>query len=91
MMHVNRLDGLTIAVSENKYITQIAQRTILSDDALSVLVPVLEDILGWSSTRIRTFFEAQGFFLREWAKVRTDTLTICRGDATTSEVLSGAA
>jgi hypothetical protein len=41
MMHVNRLDGLTIAVSENKYINQIAQRTVLSDDALSVLVPVL--------------------------------------------------
>lgn len=78
MMHVNRLDGLTIAVSENKYITQIAQRTILSDDALSVLVPVLEDIVGWSPTRIRTFFEAHGFFLREWDKVRTDSLTICR-------------
>ncbi len=25
MMHVNRLDGLTIAVSENKFITQIAR------------------------------------------------------------------
>src|SRR5580700_8738670 len=31
MLHVNRLDGLTIAVSENKYITQIARRTILSE------------------------------------------------------------
>jgi len=31
MLHVNRLDGLTIAVSENRYITQIAQRTVLSD------------------------------------------------------------
>ena len=91
MMHVNRLDGLTIAVSENKYITQIAQRTILSDDALSVLVPVLEDIVGWSSTRIRTFFEAQGFFLREWAKIRTDTLTICRGEDAAPEASSGVA
>ena len=44
MLHVNRREGLTIAVSENKYITQIAKRTILSDDALSVLVPVLEDV-----------------------------------------------
>jgi len=25
MLHVNRLDGLTIAVSENRYITQIAR------------------------------------------------------------------
>jgi len=76
MMHVNRLDGLTIAVSENKFITQIAARTILSDDALSVLVPVLEDIAGWNSTRIRSFFENHGFVLRDWDKVRTDSLTI---------------
>jgi HAD superfamily phosphoserine phosphatase-like hydrolase len=77
MMHVNRLDGLTIAVSENRYITQIARRTVLSDDALSVLVPVLETIVGWSPIRIREFFEAQGFALREWEKVQTDSLTIC--------------
>ena len=76
MMHVNRLDGLTIAVSENKFITQIAARTILSDDALSVLIPVLEDIAGWNSTRIRSFFETHGFVLRDWDKVRTDSLTI---------------
>jgi HAD superfamily phosphoserine phosphatase-like hydrolase len=78
MMHVNRLDGLTIAVSENKYITQIAARTILSDDALSVLVPILEDIVGWNSIRIRAFFEAHGFIFREWDKARTDSLTIAR-------------
>jgi HAD superfamily phosphoserine phosphatase-like hydrolase len=78
MLHVNRLDGLTIAVSENKYINQIARRTILSDDALSVLVPILEDIAGWNSTRIRALFEAHGFVLREWDKVQTDSLTICR-------------
>lgn len=77
MMHVNRLDGLTIAVSENKYITQIAQRTVLSDDALSVLVPVMESIAGWSSSRIREFFDRHGFALREWDKVQTDSLTIC--------------
>jgi len=78
MLHVNRLDGLTIAVSENKYITQIAKRTILSDDALSVLVPILEDIAGWDSPRIRALFEAHGFVLQEWDKVRTDSLTISK-------------
>ena len=77
MLHVNRLGGLTLAVSENKYITQIAQRTILSDDALSVLIPILEEIVGWNSTRIRAFFESHGFVLSEWDKVRTDSLTIC--------------
>ena len=78
MLHVNRLDGLTIAVSENKYINQIARRTILSDDASSVLVPVLEDILGWDSSQIRALFETKGLVLQEWDKVRTDSLTISR-------------
>jgi 2-hydroxy-3-keto-5-methylthiopentenyl-1-phosphate phosphatase len=77
MLHINRLGGLTIAVSENTYINQIAQRTVLSDDALSVLIPVMESIVGWNSMRIREFFEAQGFALREWDKVQTDSLTIC--------------
>jgi HAD superfamily phosphoserine phosphatase-like hydrolase len=78
MLHVNRLDGLTIAVSENKYITQIASRTVLSDDAVSVTVPILEQILGWNPPRIRSFFEAHGLMLREWDKVRTDSITICQ-------------
>jgi HAD superfamily phosphoserine phosphatase-like hydrolase len=77
MLHVNRLDGLTVAVSENKYITPIAQRTILSDDALSVLIPILEDIFGWEPARIRAFFEAHGFALQGWDKARTDTIVLC--------------
>jgi HAD superfamily phosphoserine phosphatase-like hydrolase len=76
MLHVNRLDGLTIAVSENKYITQIARRTILSEDASSVLIPILEEIVGWNSSRIRALFESQGLLLQEWDKVRTDSLRI---------------
>jgi 2-hydroxy-3-keto-5-methylthiopentenyl-1-phosphate phosphatase len=78
MLHVNRTDGLTIAVSENKYITQIAKRTILSDDALSVLVPILEDVVGWDAFRIRALFEMHGFVLQDWEKVRTDSVTIAR-------------
>ncbi|NWF82856.1 MAG: haloacid dehalogenase-like hydrolase [Bryobacteraceae bacterium] len=76
MLHVNRQDGLTIAVSENKYIRQIARRVILSDDALSVAIPVLEEIAGWDTARIRSLFELHGFVLQEWDKVVTDTLTI---------------
>jgi len=83
MLHLNRLDGRTIAVSENRYITQIARRTVLSDDALSVLVPVLEEVLGWDSARIRVFFEANGFSLRDWTKVRTDTITLAPSAAST--------
>jgi len=76
MLHVNRMEGLTIAVSENKFLTPIARRTVLSDDALSVLVPILEDIAGLSSARIRALFASHGFVLQEWDKIRTDALTI---------------
>ena len=76
MLHINRLDGLTINVSQDKHLTEIAKRTVLSDDALSVLVPILEDIVGYDSGQIRTVFETQGLVLREWAKATTDLLTI---------------
>lgn len=78
MLHINRLDGLTIAVSENRYITQIARRTVLSEDALTVAIPILEDVLGWDSAKVRALFAAHGFALREWDKMRTDAVTLCR-------------
>jgi HAD superfamily phosphoserine phosphatase-like hydrolase len=76
MLHVNRIGGLTIAVSENRYLTPIAQRTILSDDGLSVLIPILEEIAGWDGPRIRALFAAHGLVLQDWDKIRTDALTI---------------
>jgi HAD superfamily phosphoserine phosphatase-like hydrolase len=93
MLHVNRRDGLTIAVSETKFIAQIARRTVLSDDALSVLVPVLEEIVGWDATHIREFFERRGFLIQEWDKVRTDLLTLrsTGDDAELAAIRTGAA
>jgi phosphoserine phosphatase len=76
MLHVNRRDGFTIAVSESRYIAPLARRTVLSDDALSVLVPILEEILGWGPARIRALFESHGLQIHEWDKVRTDRVTI---------------
>ena len=76
MMHINQSDGLTIAVSEAKFIARVARRTVLSESAMSVLVPVLEEILRWDSLKIRRFFAARGLTLREWDKMRTDMLTI---------------
>ena len=76
MMHVNQYDGLTIAVSEAKFISRIARRTVLSDNAMSVLVPVLEEVMRWDSPEIRRFFASRGLMLREWDKTRTDMLTI---------------
>jgi len=76
MMHVNQHDGLTIAVSEAQFITRVARRTVLSDNAMSVLVPVIEEVLRWDSAKIRRFFASNGLTLREWDKMRTDMVTI---------------
>jgi 2-hydroxy-3-keto-5-methylthiopentenyl-1-phosphate phosphatase len=76
MLHINQRKGYTIAVSQAEYVTQIAKRTVLSDDAVSVLVPFLEDICCWDAAKIRTFFESQDLLIQEWAKMRTDWLTI---------------
>jgi HAD superfamily phosphoserine phosphatase-like hydrolase len=76
MLHVNVRDGFTIAVSEAKLISQIAKRTILSSNALAVLAPILEDVVGWDRVRIREFFESHGLLIQEWERVRTDWLTL---------------
>jgi 2-hydroxy-3-keto-5-methylthiopentenyl-1-phosphate phosphatase len=76
MLHVNRRDGFTIAVSQGRHIAPIAKRTVLSDDAMSIMVPILEEIAGWDTARIRTLFEEQGLLIQEWDRVRADWLTI---------------
>jgi HAD superfamily phosphoserine phosphatase-like hydrolase len=76
MLHVNVRDGFTIAVSEAKHVSQVAKRTILSSNALAVLAPILEDVVGWDRPRIRQFFESYGMLIQEWDRVRTDWLTL---------------
>jgi len=78
MLHVNVRDGFTIAVSEAKHVSQVAKRTVLSTDALAVLAPILEDIVGWERLRIREYFESYGMLIQEWDRVRTDWLTLRR-------------
>ena len=51
MLHVNNRDGFSVAVSENEHIARIARRTVLSDSAFSVVVPLLEQTLGGSRRR----------------------------------------
>jgi phosphoserine phosphatase len=80
MLHVNRGEGLTIAVSQARSVSEIARRTVVSDDALAVLVPVLEEVAGYGAPAVRALFEGHGFTIQEWDKVRTDWLTI-RGGA----------
>jgi HAD superfamily phosphoserine phosphatase-like hydrolase len=76
MLHVNNRDGFTISVSENRHLARIAKRTVLSDSAFSVVLPVLEHVLGWQSGRIRTLFQSYGLPLQDWERIRTDLITI---------------
>jgi phosphoserine phosphatase len=76
MLHVNVRDGFTIAVSDSRHVAQVAKRTILGSDAIAVLVPILEEIVGWKRIKIREFFDAVGFSIQEWESVRTDWLTL---------------
>jgi HAD superfamily phosphoserine phosphatase-like hydrolase len=76
MLHVNRHDGFTIAVSESKHVAQIAKRTVLSDNALATLVPILEEIAGWTRPRIRQLFESYGFLIHGWESAQTDWVTL---------------
>lgn len=85
MLHVNVRDGFTIAVSEAKHVSQVAKRTILSSDALAVLAPILEDVVGWPRLRIREFFESYGILIQEWERVRTDWLTLRVGETDQSK------
>jgi len=74
MLHVNNHDGFTIAVSENKQLARIAQRVVLSDNAFSIMVPILDHLLHWRKGEIRELFESYGLRLEEWEKDRTDRL-----------------
>jgi len=76
MLDVNARDGFTIAVSETKHVAHIAARTVLSNDTLALLVPILEKIVGWHRPQIRAFFESRGFLIHEWDRVRTDWVTL---------------
>jgi HAD superfamily phosphoserine phosphatase-like hydrolase len=84
MLHVNNRAGHTIAVSENKQLSRIAKSTMLSDDASSVMVPILENVLGWGVSDIRSLFESYGLTLHEWEKARTDRVKVREASAPSS-------
>lgn len=76
MLHVSARDGLALAASESKHVARLARRTVLSTDALAILVPILEIVGHWQRPQIREFFESYGFLIQEWDRVRTDWLTL---------------
>jgi phosphoserine phosphatase len=88
MLHVNHGDGFTIAVSDNKQLARIARTTVLSDNAFSVLVPVLSQVLGKRTPEIRALFEANGMVLHDWERERTDRVMILQAPAFAAPALS---
>ena len=76
MLHVNNGEGFTIAVSENRQLARIAKSTVLGDSASSVLVPVLDQVLGLRTPAIRALLESSGLKLQEWEHARTDRVMI---------------
>jgi phosphoserine phosphatase len=81
MLHVNHGDGFTIAVSENRQLARIAKTTVLSENAFSVLVPVLHQVLGLRTSEIRALFESSGMVLHDWERARTDRVMILEAPA----------
>ena len=81
MLHVNHGDGFTIAVSENRQLARIARTTVLSDNACSVLVPILHQVLRLRTSEIRSLFESHGLTLHDWERARTDRVMILEAPA----------
>jgi len=76
MLHVNNADGFTIAASENRHLARIARATVLSDNAFSILVPILHQVLGMRTPQIRALIESHGMVLHDWERARTDRVEI---------------
>ena len=81
MLHVNNHDGFTVAVSENPWLAQVARATVISDNACSVLMPVLEQLFGWRMPAIRSTLENTGLRVDAWDKRRTETVRLAEVDA----------
>jgi hypothetical protein len=88
MLHVNNGEGFTIAVSANRQLARIAKSTVLSDNAFSILVPVLNQVLGMRTPEIRALFESNGLMLHDWERARTDRVMILEVPATPGPALS---
>ncbi len=72
MLHVLSYKGYTISVSLAPYMGHICKRTIVSENALAVIVPILEDILRYDESQVRKFFEERHHTIQEWNKAKTE-------------------
>ena len=76
MLHVKSYQGYTITVSPAPYMGHICRRSVLSDNVLSILVPILQDLLKYDEGKVRKFFEDRGHSILEWNRADTEWLDI---------------
>ncbi len=72
MLHVHVYHGYAIAVSSSSYLGHIANRTVISDNALAILIPILEDIMDYAENRIREFFSSLNIPISEWKRAKVE-------------------
>lgn len=72
MLHVKVYNGYSIAVSESSYLSHICNRTVISDNALTILIPILEDILGYQEEKITDFFAELEIPIGEWKRAKVE-------------------
>ena len=76
MLHIRSYNGYTITVSPAPYMGHICRRSVLSDNVLAILVPILEDMLKYNQEQIREYFEGRGHAILEWNRADTEWLDI---------------
>lgn len=76
MLHVRSYNGYTITVSPAPYMGHICRRSVISDNVLSILVPILQDLLKYDEGRVRKFFEERKHVILEWNRADTEWLDI---------------
>ena len=76
MLHVKSYQGYTITVSPAPYMGHICRRSVISDNVLSILVPILQDLLKYDEGSVRKFFEDRGHSILEWNRADTEWLDI---------------
>ncbi|MFC1570595.1 HAD-IB family phosphatase [Candidatus Omnitrophota bacterium] len=76
MLHVKSYQGYTITVSPAPYMGHICRRSVLSDNVLSILVPILQDLFKYDEGKVRKFFEDRKHVILEWNRADTEWLDI---------------
>ena len=76
MLHIMSYNGYSITVSPAPYMGHICRRSVISDNVLSVLVPILVDLLKYDQEKVRAFFENRGHSILEWNRADTEWLDI---------------